>query len=244
MPTVKHGDATIYYEVHGKGFPILTYAPAGLRSSIEIWNQPSAPIHPVKEWSESYSVIVMDQRNAGRSRAPITAKDGWHSFVSDHVAVLDHAGAKRCHLFGQCIGGDMIFAMLRSQSQRVASAVIAQPSGRVGPLKQTRSASFQAWVKTLKDHPEATDQVLDTMYRNMYEPDFVHSVDRAFVASCLTPCLLLAGNDDNHPRAVSDEIAKIMPNVEYITEWKTGPALETAKVRVKQFLAKHTPAVG
>ena len=81
MPTVKNGDATIYYEVHGKGFPILTYAPAGLRSSIEIWNQPSAPIHPVKEWSESYSVIVMDQRNAGRSRAPITAKDGWHSFV-------------------------------------------------------------------------------------------------------------------------------------------------------------------
>jgi len=242
MPTVKHGDASIYYEVHGKGFPILTYAPAGLRSSIEIWNQPSAPINPIKEWSESYSVIVMDQRNAGRSRAPITAKDGWHSFVSDHVAVLDHAGARRCHLFGQCIGGDMIFAMLRAQSQRVASAVIAQPSGRVGPMKPGRSASFEAWVKTLKDHPEATDQVLDAMYRNMYEPDFVYSVDRAFVASCLTPCLLLAGNDDNHPRPVSDEIAKLMPNVEYIPLWKEGAALEAAKGRIKQFLAKHTPA--
>jgi pimeloyl-ACP methyl ester carboxylesterase len=242
MPTVKNGDATLYYEEHGKGFPILTFAPAGLRSDIAAWD--TAPIHPVKEWSGNYRVIVMDQRNAGRSRAPITAKDGWHTYASDHAAVLDHAGVKRCHLFGQCIGGDFIFAMLKSQSQRIASAVIAQPSGRVGPLKQTRSASFQAWVKTLKDHPEATDQVLDTMYRNMYEPDFVHSVDRAFVASCLTPCLLLAGNDDNHPRAVSDEIAKIMPNVEYITEWKTGPALDTAKVRVKQFLGKHTPAAG
>lgn len=32
----------------------------------------------------------MDQRNAtgGRSRAPITAKDGWHSYTSDHVTVL------------------------------------------------------------------------------------------------------------------------------------------------------------
>ena len=136
----------------------------------------------------------------------------------------------------------MIFAMLKSQSQRIASAVIAQPSGRVGPMKPGRSESFQTWVKTLKDHPEATDPVLDAMYRNMYEPDFVYSVDRAFVASCLTPCLLLAGNDDAHPRPVSDEIAKLMPNIEYITEWKTGPALETAKVRVKQFLAKHTPA--
>jgi len=109
-------------------------------------------------------------------------------------------------------------------------------------MKPGRSASFQAWVKTLKDHPEATDQVLDAMYRNMYEPDFVYSVDRAFVASCLTPCLLLAGNDDNHPRPVSDEIAKLMPNIEYITEWKTGAPLEAAKGRVKQFLAKHTPA--
>ena len=75
----------------------------------------------------------------------------------------------------------------------------------------------------------------------MYEPDFVYSVDRAFVASCLTPCLLMAGNDDAHPRPVSDEIAKIMPNVEYIPDWKTGAALEAAKPRIRQFLAKHTP---
>ncbi|HYH42198.1 MAG TPA: alpha/beta hydrolase, partial [Burkholderiales bacterium] len=89
MPTFKHGDATLYYEEHGKGFPILTFSPAGLRSDIAAWD--GAPMHPVKEWSGSYRVIVMDQRNTGRSRAPITAKDGWHTYASDHAAVLDHA---------------------------------------------------------------------------------------------------------------------------------------------------------
>ena len=241
MPTVKNGNATIYYEVHGKGFPILTYAPGGLRSSIEIWNQPSAPINPVKEWSANYSVIVMDQRNAGKSVAPITAKDGWQTYISDHVAVLDHAGVKRVHLYGQCIGGDFIFAMLKSQSQRVVSAVIAQPSGRIGPMKPGWSDSFKSWVKSLGERPDATEENLNAFYRNMYEPDFVYSVDRAFVASCLTPLLLMAGNDDAHPRPVSDEIAKLMPNVEYIPDWKTGAALEAAKPRVRQFLAKHTP---
>ena len=241
MPTIKNGDATIYYEVHGRGFPILTYAPAGLRSAIAVWDGPTVPIHPVKEWSANYAVIVMDQRNADKSHAPITARDGWHSFVSDHVAVLDHAGAKRCHLYGQCIGGDFIFAMLKSQSQRVVSAVIAQPSGRIGPMKPGWSDSFKSWVKSLGERPDATEENLNAFYRNMYEPDFVYSVDRAFVASCLTPLLLMAGNDDAHPRPVSDEIAKLMPNVEYIPDWKTGAALEAAKPRIRQFLAKHTP---
>ena len=157
------------------------------------------------------------------------------------MCIRDSAGVKRVHLYGQCIGGDFIFAMLKSQSQRVASAVIAQPSGRVGPMKPGWSASFQEWVKGLGERPDATEANLNAFYRNMYEPDFVYSVDRAFVASCLTPLLLMAGNDDAHPRPVSDEIAKIMPNVEYIPEWKTGAALEAAKPRIRQFLAKHTP---
>jgi len=29
MPTIKNNDATIYFEEHGNGFPILTFAPAG-----------------------------------------------------------------------------------------------------------------------------------------------------------------------------------------------------------------------
>jgi hypothetical protein len=51
----------------------------------------------------------MDQRNAGgRSRAPVTAQDGWHSYAADHIALLDHLRIDRCHLFGQCIGGSFI----------------------------------------------------------------------------------------------------------------------------------------
>ena len=75
MPAIEHGGATIYYEEHGKGFPIVAFAPAGVKSTIAVWSSPSAPINPVTEFSSSYRVIVMDQRNAGgKSRAPITAK--------------------------------------------------------------------------------------------------------------------------------------------------------------------------
>jgi pimeloyl-ACP methyl ester carboxylesterase len=239
---LEHHGASIYYEVHGEGFPILAFAPAGLLSKISVWSGPSAPINPVTEWAKDFRVIVMDQRNAGgKSRAPIKAGDGWHSFAEDHVALLDHLQIERCHLFGQCIGGSFIFSMLKLQPQRIASAVIAQAIGRVGPLKPGRSARFDEWAKGLKDHPEATEQVLDAFYNNLYAPGFVYSADREFVKGVRTPCLVLYGNDEAHPYPISDELAKLLPDNEAIVEWKTGAALEAAKPKVLAFLKRHTP---
>jgi pimeloyl-ACP methyl ester carboxylesterase len=241
MPTIQRNGATIYYEVHGDGFPILTFAPAGVLSTIAVWSQPMAPIKPQVDFA-GHKVIVMDQRNAGgKSSSPLSAQYGWDSYTADHIAVLDDLKIERCHLFGQCIGGTFIANLIKKQPQRVAAAIWAQPIGRVGPMKP-RPARFNDWINGLKkDHPELTEAMADTIYRNMYEADFIYCADREFAKNCKVPSLLLAGNDEAHPRPISDELSKLLPNVEYITEWKEGPALASAKERVKAFLAKHTP---
>jgi pimeloyl-ACP methyl ester carboxylesterase len=242
MPTVEHHGASIYYEAFGQGFPILTFAPAGLQSIIDVWNGPSAPVNPTTEFAGSFRVIAMDQRNAGgQSRGPITAQDGWHTYAADHIVLLDHLRIDQCHLYGQCIGGSFIMSLLKAQPQRIASAVLAQPIGRVGGMKPGRAAMFDAWAKTLSAHPEVNEPVLDAVYQNLYAPGFVYSVDRAFVSTCRTPCLVLAGNDEDHPFAISEEVATLLPNAEVVPEWKTGAALASAKVRIMEFLAKHTP---
>jgi pimeloyl-ACP methyl ester carboxylesterase len=243
MPSFEHHGASIYYEEFGQGFPILTFAPAGLQSVIDVWNRPSAPVNPTTEFAANFRVIAMDQRNAGgQSRAPITAGDGWPTYAADHIAVLDHLDIDRCHVYGQCIGGSFIMSLLKAQPQRIACAVLAQPIGRVGAMAPGRSARFNAWAETIKDHPEATEQVLDAFHQNLYGPGFAYSVDRAFVSKCQTPCLVLAGNDEAHPFAISEEMAKLLPNAEFIREWKEGAALVSARARIQQFLSKHTPA--
>ena len=83
--------------------------------------------------------------------------------------------------------------------------------------------------------------MLDAFYQNLYAPGFVYSVDRAFVSSCRTPCLVLGGNDEAHPLPISEEVARLLPDAELVTEWKTGPALTSAKDSHQEFLAKHTP---
>src|SRR5262245_35491645 len=200
MPSFRANGATIHYEEFGEGFPILTFAPAGLQSTIAVWSQPSAPINPTTEFAKSFRVIAMDQRNAGgKSHARIAAQDGWDTYTADHIAVLDHLKIDRCHLYGQCIGGSFILNLLKKQPERITAAVLAQPIGRVGAMPPGRSARFDAWAESLKDHPEASKPVLDAFYQNLYGPGFVYCVDRAFVSTVTTPCLVLAGNDEAHP---------------------------------------------
>ena len=43
MPTIQNNGTTIYYEEHGSGFPILAFAPAGLLSTIAVWDSAMAP---------------------------------------------------------------------------------------------------------------------------------------------------------------------------------------------------------
>lgn len=242
MPSFEYGDASIYYEEDGEGFPILTFAPGGLLSTIDYWSRPASPVNPTTEFASEFRVIAMDQRNApGRSRAPISAQDGWQNYGADHLALLDHLSIDQCHLYGQCIGGPFILSLLKAQPERFPAAILAQPIGRVAAELPPAGGLFDAWSEGVKDRPEVTPEVLAAFYANLYAPGFAYSVDRDFVRGCQTPCLVLPGNDEAHPFAIAEEIAQLLPNAEFIPEWKDGEALAAAKGRMKQFLSDHTP---
>ena len=186
----------------------------------------------------------MDQRNAGgQSRAPITAQDGWDSYTADHIALLDHLRIDRCHLYGQCIGGSFILNLIKHQPERVQSAVLAQPIGRVGPMAPGRPARFNGWAETLKDHPEATPQVLDAFCRNLYAPGFVYCVDRAFVTTVQAPRVSCWPATTKRTPTRSPRSSRSCCRI--ANSSRSGrPARPSiaAKARVKDFLSKHTPA--
>jgi hypothetical protein len=131
--------------------------------------------------------------------------------------------------------------MLRHHPERVQSAVLAQPIGRVGALKPEWSANFKGWTETLSDRLEATPALLEVFYQNLYAPGFVYCADRDFVKTIKAPCMVLAGNDEAHPWPISEELSKLIPGCEFVPEWKTEPALTSARANVIAFLKKHTP---
>ena len=237
MPTLRRGETTIEYEVHGSGHPLLLLAPGGMRSSRSFWAR--APFDPIRQFSAQYRVIAMDQRNAGGSRAPITAADGWHSYADDQLALLDELEVERCHLLGGCIGGAFALSLIARAPTRVSRAVLQQPIGYSGSNRQVFHELFDGWIAELKQtRPEIADDALPPFRARMYDGDFVFSVDRQSVAACPVPLLVLRGNDVYHPASVSEEIVRLAPHAELVQDWKTGDDLPRAVAKVQSFLGE------
>ena len=239
MPSFERDEIVIHYLERGQGFPVLLFAPGGMRSASSYWQ--ASPWNPVVELEGRFRVLAMDQRNAGKSTAPVRAEDGWRAYTSDHVALLDHLEIERCHLIGGCIGGPFCLGLMQAAPDRIASAVLQQPIG----LHENRQAfydMFDSWALDIAAaHPEAADETWHAFRSRMYDGDFVFNVDRAFVRSCAIPMLVLMGNDLYHPAETSREIAALAPNAHLIEHWKDPDVVSETVEKVRAFLEAHTP---
>jgi pimeloyl-ACP methyl ester carboxylesterase len=247
VPRLTRPDGEIHYEVHGNGFPVLLFAPGGLRSRLEMWPSPEGgPPRPWVDWTQAlpaagFTAIAMDQRNAGQSRTGITAADGWHSYAADHLALIDALGFDRFHVLGGCIGGSFCLKAVQTAPTRVAAAVLQNPIGVHPEHPRYFQDSHAEWSREQRAaRPELSEAALAGFGRNMWDHDFVFSVDRDFARTCPVPTFLLPGRDIPHPAATSAELAELLPGVEVLEDWRAPEHHQAQQDRVVAFLQRHT----
>jgi len=239
METLSLGDVRLVYENSGAGPAILCLAPGGLAASrTEIWQR--MPWNPVKELAGTYRIVAMDQRNTGTSFAPVTAGDGWGSYAADQLALMDHLGIETFAVVGMCIGGAFIMRLLEEAPERVTAAVALQPIG----LDNNRDAflgMFDAWRRDIADeHPEAGDDDWDAFGSALFGADrLAWSVADEFLPTVTHPLLVLQGNDEFHPRSVSQHLATQVPSASLVERWKDPADAPAADAAIKEFLAAH-----
>ena len=247
MSILKLADAEIYYEEYGSGYPVLLFAPGGMRSQMELWHAP--PDGPPRAWndwtevlSETYRVIAMDQRNAGRSQGAIEADHGWHTYAADQLALMYHLGIERCHTLGGCIGSSFCLTLCEIAPDRISAAVLQNPIGVHPEFPTYFPDRFAKWADEQRARrPELDAAALQAFGRNMWGGAFVFNVSRDFVRSCHTPALVLPGNDTAHPRVIGLEVAELLPNSESLVDWKGPEHLQQQLHRVVGFLESYTP---
>jgi pimeloyl-ACP methyl ester carboxylesterase len=242
MPMFQRPDAELYYEVHGGGFPILLFAPGGLKSSASFWSLAGVPwMDPRTALSDRYTVIAMNQRNAGRSIADVKPDHGWHTFAEDHFALMDHLGFGRFHVMGGCIGGSYCFEAIEHDASRVASAVLQNPIG-LADNRDVWDTAVREYGETVRARdPSIPPETVESFGRTMFGGDFVFSVTRDFVRSCATPLLLQPGTDKPHPAETSAEIAALARDIEVQHDWRGPTHLDESIRRVRAFLDRTTP---
>ena len=86
----------IYYEVHGKGEPLLLIM--GLGANATGWSS------QVPEFSREYQVIAFDNRGAGRSDKP-NEPYSMAQMADDAQGLMTALGIESAHVFGMSLGG-------------------------------------------------------------------------------------------------------------------------------------------
>ncbi len=247
MAVLKLEDAEIYYEEYGDGYPVVLFAPGGMRSRAELWHSPvDGPRRPWNDWTEvlaeNYRVIAMDQRNAGRSRGAIEANHGRHTYAADQLALMDHLDIDNCHTLGGCIGSSFCLKLCEIAPDRFSSMVLQNPIGLNPEAPSYFPDMFAGWAEEQRsERPELDADAVGSFGRNMWSGDFIFAVSRDVARNCTMSALVLPGNDTPHPRATGVELAELLPSSGCLVDWKGPEHFDEQRPRVVAFLAKHTP---
>lgn len=261
MPFFERGQAHIYYEEFGTGYPLFLLAPGFMNSSIPAWTRREP--NPISYFGKRYHVIAMDQRHAGQSIAPVTDSDDWESFADDQMGLLDYLGIRECHVWGACIGVCYALRLMEMQPDRFVSGVFENPVGHTdralefrpfGDPNQDRSQEsndnrdslmklYHDWaVPLVQRRPDVDLLQIEAMGQRMLSKEFAFTVSRDFVKALETPLIVLSGDDIYHPPPLAEEIAALAPNAEFLgRDWRSEEKVAASYERIDAFLKRNTP---
>ena len=248
MPIYENGPVKVHYEEAGSGYPLLVIPGGGLNATIA--GLANHAFNPLEELSDTYRVIALDLRNAneGKSEGPLEIERPWDAFTDDQLGLMDHLGIDRFMVLGFCIGGPMIWNLLKRKGERVVAAILVHPSGYNSSAPDIFYKNNMAnWAPTFcRQWPAVTMDMVSDYLNNMYtkRADFVFTVDRDFVRGCQTPVLVLPDDIPAHPYAAAMETALLAPNAQVsLYPWKENDRKIALALRhVRGFAAMATPA--
>lgn len=112
---VKKDDSSLYYEMHGKGYPLLLIS--GLNADNASWAGVCGKL------AKHFCVIVFDNRGSGRSGAKDTICS-IREMADDTISLLDHLQIKKCHVIGHSMGGYIAQEMAIFYPERIEKLIL------------------------------------------------------------------------------------------------------------------------
>jgi pimeloyl-ACP methyl ester carboxylesterase len=241
MPYLKLPDTEIYYEVHGKGPPMLFCSVTGLDH--QAWK-----FHQVREFSRDHRVILFDYRGTGKSSKTVQ-KYSVPMFMADAAALLDHLHVEQAIVCGHSMGGVVaqLLAIERPGKVRkliLASSGAAHPGANGIPFAMCRDMvrkGFEGYIREhtietgwtkefVADHPELIENFLQVRMSGIAPlENYLHFVlarqehdhtDR--LKEIRVPTLVLVGDDENHGAAdrthwaAAHHLAREIPNAKLV----------------------------
>jgi len=192
----------LYYEIYGTGTPLVLLHAGMLTIDLSF-----APLIPTL--AAAHQVIAVELQGHGRT-ADIDRAITPAALAGDIVALLDHLGVDRAHVFGHSMGGAVGLELAISHPSRTRSLVAASVSVRreglhedlTDPARMTTStrmptaqdfADFSAAYARLSPHPEHFNDFLASLSASNADTE---GWSDELLASISAPVLLVIGDRD------------------------------------------------
>ena len=199
-----HDGVKLYYEVYGKGEPVVLIHGNG--GSIADWAS------QIAHFRTRYRIIVMDSRDQGRS-GDSAGRITYEKMADDQAALLDHLGIAQANVVGWSDGGiEALLLGMRHPSKVkkiVAMAANLNPEAVYPETAQLADVlTNQAQAVNVSSRQVARDSKVLSLLTN--EPH----IDPKLLNSITAPTLVLAGDHDLILDTHTLEIFHHLPNAQ------------------------------
>jgi pimeloyl-ACP methyl ester carboxylesterase len=144
----------LYYEVHGQGDDVLVLLSGQVNN--HHWWDLTRP-----DFDSEFRTVTLDWRGTGQSDKPDSPYNT-RGFAEDTLAVIDHLGAERAHVYGTSMGGRVAQWLAADHPPRVDRLILGCTSPGA-PHGVERSAEVRRSVAQ-HDHWAARQALLELMY--------------------------------------------------------------------------------
>ena len=104
MPLRHVNDINMYYEIHGKGEPLLMIQGLGFEMSAMV-TEPGKSRY-IDRFTDRYQVILFDYRGVGRTDKP-DIRYSIGMLADDTVGLMDALGIRKAHIMGTSMGSQI-----------------------------------------------------------------------------------------------------------------------------------------
>jgi pimeloyl-ACP methyl ester carboxylesterase len=138
MPYAAINNVDLYYEIHGKGAPLMLIA--GLASDSQSWQ----PI--IRDLSKHYLVVSVDNRGAGRTK-PQNAGTSITQIADDCAELIQYLGLPSVNLLGHSMGGFVALDIAIRYPEYLSKLILA---GTAACNSHRNNALFSDWASHLE----------------------------------------------------------------------------------------------
>jgi 3-oxoadipate enol-lactonase len=141
----------LYYEVSGSGEPLLLVSGQGMDHTS--WKTLR------EDFTDRYQVIIFDHRGTGLSDKPTKPPYTTRGLAQDAVALLDHLGIARTHVYGYSMGGRVSQWLGIDHGQRVGVLVLGATAPGSEHGQTARADEKTLWTPPPTDSAEASKRL-------------------------------------------------------------------------------------